>query len=122
MAGVKSRVSCRKLFWKFNLLPLASEFILCLLSYVVENLDKFKRNTDVHNLNTRRKYDLHIPNTNLTKHKKGVYYTGIKLFNNLLPTIKSLNQDTKVLKPALKDYLLTHSFYSVDDFTSVENS
>jgi hypothetical protein len=54
--------------------------------------------------------------------KKEVYYIGIKLFNNLPPTIKSLNHDIKVLKPALKDYILTHSFYSVDDFTSVENS
>jgi hypothetical protein len=63
MAGVKSGVSCRKLFRKFNMLPLASEFILCLLSFVVENLDKFQRNTDVHNLNTTRKYDLHMPNT-----------------------------------------------------------
>jgi hypothetical protein len=71
---------------------------------VVENLDKFQRNTDVHNLNTRRKYDLHMPNTNLTKYQIGVYYTGIKLLNNLPPTIKSLN-DIKVFKPALKDYL-----------------
>jgi hypothetical protein len=39
---------------------------------VVENLDKFQRNTDIHNLNTRRKYDLHMPNTNLTKYQKGV--------------------------------------------------
>jgi multidrug resistance efflux pump len=31
MAGVKSRVSGRRLLWKFNILPLASEFILCLL-------------------------------------------------------------------------------------------
>jgi hypothetical protein len=45
---------------------------------VVENLDKFQRNTDVHILNTRHKYDLHMPNTNLTKYQKGVYYTGIK--------------------------------------------
>jgi hypothetical protein len=87
---------------------------------MVENLDKFQRNTDVHNLNTRRKYDLHMPNTNLTKYQKGVYYTGIKLFNNLPPTIKSLNHVIKVFKPASKDYLLTHS-YTVDDFTSVEN-
>jgi hypothetical protein len=118
MEGVKSRFSCRKLFWKFHILPLASEFILCLLSFVVENLDKFQINTDAHNLNTRYKYDLHMPNTNLTKYQKG----GIKLFNNLPPIIKSLNHDIKVFKPALKDYLLTHSFYSVDDFTSVENS
>jgi hypothetical protein len=122
MAGVKIRVSCRKLFRKFNVLPLPSEFVLCLVSFVVENLDKFQRNTDVHNLNTRRKYDLHMPNTNLTKYKKIVYHTGIKLFNNLPPTIKSLNHDIKVFKPALKDYLLTHFFYSIDDFTSVENS
>jgi hypothetical protein len=97
MAGVKSRVSCRKLFQKLNILPLASEFILCLLSFVVENLDKFKRNTDVHNLNTRRKHDLYMPNTDLTKYQKGAYYTGIKLFSNLPPTIKSLNYDIKVL-------------------------
>jgi hypothetical protein len=95
MTGIKSRVSCRKLFWKFNILPLESEFILCLLSFVVENLDRFKRNTDVHNLNTRRKYDLRMPNMKLTKYQKGVYYTGIKLFNNLPPTIKSLNHDIK---------------------------
>jgi hypothetical protein len=88
---------------------------------VEENLDKFQRNTDVHNLNTRRKYDL-MPNMNLTKYQKGVYYTGIKLFNNLPPTITSLNHDMKVIEPALKDYLLTHSFYPMDDFTSVENS
>jgi hypothetical protein len=44
-----------------------SEFILRLLSFVVENLDKFKINTDVHSLNTRRKHDLYMPNTNLTK-------------------------------------------------------
>jgi hypothetical protein len=118
MAGV----SCRKLFWKFNVLPLASEFIFCLLSFVVENLDKFQGNTDVHILNTRRKYDLYIPNTNLTQYQKGAYYTGIKLFNNLPCTIKSLNYDIKVFKPTLRDYLLTHSFYSIDDFTSVENS
>jgi hypothetical protein len=63
-----------------------------------------------------------MPKTNLTKYQKGVYYTGIKLFNNLPPTIKSLNHDIKIFKLALKDYLLTHSIYPVDDFTSVENS
>jgi hypothetical protein len=47
-------------------------------------------------------------NTNLTKYQKGVYYTGIKLLNDL-PPIKSLNHDIKVFKPALKYYLLTHS-------------
>jgi hypothetical protein len=30
-----------------------------------------------------------MPNANVTKYKKGVYYTGIKLFNHLPPKIKS---------------------------------
>jgi hypothetical protein len=77
MAGVKSTASCRTLFQKFNILPLASEYIFCLLSFKVKNFDKFQRNTDVHSLNTRRKLDLHMPNTNLTEYQKGVYYTGI---------------------------------------------
>jgi hypothetical protein len=86
------------------------------LLFVVENLDKFQRNTDVHSLNTRRKLDLLMPHANLTKYQKGVYYMSIKLFNHLPPKIKSLNYDIKVFKPALKDYPLSHYFYSVDDF------
>jgi hypothetical protein len=43
------------------------------------------------------RYNLHVPNTNLSKYQKGVYYTGIKLFNNPPPANKSLNQDIKSL-------------------------
>jgi hypothetical protein len=91
---------------------------ILILSFVVENVEKCQRNTNVHDLNTRHKYD-HMPNANLTKYQGLVYYTGIKLFNNLPPTIKSLNHDTKVFKLVIKDYLLTHSC-SVDNFTSIE--
>jgi hypothetical protein len=42
MAGVKRRVSCRELFKKFNMLPLASAFLLSLLSFVADNMEKFK--------------------------------------------------------------------------------
>jgi len=52
------------------------------------------------------------PNVNLKKHQTGVYYPGMKVFTNLQPTIKNLN-DINILKPALKGYLLSQSFYSV---------
>jgi hypothetical protein len=42
----------------------ASEYIFSLLSNVVENLERFKGNTDVRNLNTRCKCDVHIPDAN----------------------------------------------------------
>jgi hypothetical protein len=46
-------------------------------------------------------------------------YTGIKLLNN--NAIKSLNSSIKLLKPALKQHISSHS-YCADEFTSTENS
>jgi hypothetical protein len=96
MAGTKGRASCRELFKKFNILPLASEFLLS-LSFVMDNFETFQTNSDIHNISTRYRYNLHVPNTNLSKYQKRVYYSGIKLFSNLPPTIKSLNHDIKNL-------------------------
>jgi hypothetical protein len=45
MAGAKRRASCRELFKKFNILPLASEFLLSILSFVVDNMEKFQTNS-----------------------------------------------------------------------------
>jgi hypothetical protein len=68
MAGVKRRVSCRELFKKFNILPLASEFLLSLLSFVVDNREKFQTNSDIHSINTRPKQDLHQLSADLTSY------------------------------------------------------
>jgi hypothetical protein len=48
MTGAKRRVSCRELFKKFNILPLANEFLLSLLSFIVGNMEKFQTNSDIH--------------------------------------------------------------------------
>jgi hypothetical protein len=122
MANTKRRASCRELFKKCNILPLASEFLLSLLSFVVDNLETFQTNSDIRSVSTRYRYNLHVPNTNLSKYQKGVYYSGIKLFNNLPPSIQSLSHDITKFKPALKQYLLSHSSYSVEEFTLAKNS
>jgi hypothetical protein len=57
MAGFKRIVSCRELLKKFNILPLASEFLLSLQSFVVDNMEKFQTNSDIHTINTRHKHD-----------------------------------------------------------------
>jgi hypothetical protein len=44
-----------------NALSLASEFMLNLLSSVVENLKEFERNLDVLSLNTRHLYGVTFP-------------------------------------------------------------
>jgi hypothetical protein len=95
MAGTKRRASCREFFKKFNILPLASKFLLSLLSFVVDNIQKCQSNSDIHNMSTIYRYNFHVPNTNLSEYQKGIYYTGIKLFNNFTPTIKGTNHDFK---------------------------
>jgi len=44
-----------------NVLSLASEFMLNLLSSVVENMKEFERKIDVLNLNTRHSYGMTFP-------------------------------------------------------------
>jgi hypothetical protein len=46
-------------------------------------------------------------------YQKGVYYSGIKIFNTLPKVIKGISSKPKRLKIALKHYLLTQSFYSL---------
>jgi cytochrome c oxidase subunit IV len=50
MADTKRRASCRELFTKFNILALASEFLLSTLSFVVDNFETFQTNSDIHNI------------------------------------------------------------------------
>jgi hypothetical protein len=70
-------------------------------------------------MNTRQKYNFHLPSSNLSLYQKGVYFTGIKVYNNLPQSIKNLSNDTKEFKSALKNYLHAHSFYSVDEYLNV---
>jgi hypothetical protein len=70
-------------------------------------------------MNTRQKYNFHLPSSNLSLNQKGVYFTGIKVFNNLPQSIKNLSNDTKQFKSALENYLHAHSFYSIDEYFNV---
>jgi hypothetical protein len=70
-------------------------------------------------MNTRQKYNFHLPSSNLSLYQKGVYFTGIKVNNNLPQSIKNLSNDTKQFKSELKNYLHAHSFYSIDEYLNV---
>jgi len=110
--------SCRNLFTKLNILPLQSQYIFSLLIFVVKNKDLFKTNSDVHSFSTRAHYDLHIPPANLTVFQNGAWYSGIKIYNYLPPTIKQLSNDISIFKPALKIFLYSNSFYTLEEYYS----
>ena len=108
--------SCRELFKKLNILLLHSQHILSLLLFVVKNINMFKSNSVVHSINTRHCSDLYLPSAHLSKVQRGVYHTGIKVFNCLPPRIKSVSSDVRKFKSALKRFLLESSFYIIQEY------
>jgi hypothetical protein len=57
--------------------------------FVVQNKKLFLTNDENHNIDTRQRNNLYLPQANLTIYQEGAYYLGIKFFNNLLLEIKN---------------------------------
>ena len=89
------RESCRHLFWQLQILTLPSQYIFSLLVFVTKHRDPFLCNSEIHDLNTRYQYNLHLPNTNPSLVQKEVLYSGSKIYSNLPTHIKSLSNDLK---------------------------
>jgi hypothetical protein len=98
--------------------PLQSQYILSLLLFIVVNGDYFKVNSEIHNINTRNKQNLHLPISNLSVYQKRTYYSRVKMFNSLPSQIKDLSHNGKQFKRALKNFLYFHSFYTLDEYFS----
>jgi hypothetical protein len=94
MEGCGNRVLCRNLFTKLQILPLTSQYMLSLLMFVVQN-KFFLTNNENHNLDTRHRSHLYLPEANLTIYQKGAYYSGIKIFNNLPLEVKNVAGNQK---------------------------
>ena len=114
--------SCRGLFKELKVLTLTSQYIFSLLSFVIENESYFATNNVYHKFNTRHKNDVHLPQASLTMYQRGVYYSGVKLFNSLPANIKDTSEDPRKFKIALKHYLLAHSFYDLEEFHNAQNT
>ena len=116
MMGYRNRVSCRSLFKRLEILPLASQYILLLMLFVVKNKHFFILNSENHAKGTRQLNYLYYPITNLTAYQKGVHYMGIKIFNNLPTYIKDISNNVKKFENCLKRFLHIHSFYSLVEY------
>jgi hypothetical protein len=79
--GRSNRETCRNLFKELNILPLKSQYILSLLTFVSNNKEQYSTNSEIHNINTRHTSNLRLSRTHLNIYKKGVYYSGIQIFN-----------------------------------------
>jgi hypothetical protein len=109
MIDYKSRVSCRNLFRRLEILPLLSQYILSLMRFVVKS-KKFYLNSENYTKSTRQFNNFYQPVTNFTIYRRGVHYMGIKIFNNLPPYIKDISNNNRKFEICLKRFLLIHSF------------
>ena len=116
MSGVGPRPSCRSLFRKLDILPVACQYILSLLLFIVDNQKNFLTNAYVHGLDTKNKNHLYLPVAILSCVQKGVSYVGVKLFNSFPSNIQSYRNDSKSFNNKLYRHLIIYSFYSIMEF------
>ena len=76
--------SCQQLLKELNILPTQSEYIFSITLFDIKNKDQFLFNSQGHKINTRQTSNLYLPSTNLAVFQKGVYYTGIKIYQQPL--------------------------------------
>ena len=70
LEGCENRVSSRNLFKKFEILPLILQYILSLLMFVIQNKTYVQTNNETHNIDTRHRNNLYLPQANLTIYQK----------------------------------------------------
>jgi hypothetical protein len=122
MADSNSMASCTNLFRKLEIVPLASQYILSLTLFVVNNKNYSILNSEKHNIRTRHITNFYQPISNFAVYQKGVYYIGITVYNNIPPRIKEESHNPKKFKTCLKHFLHIHYFYSIEEYFQYKTS
>ena len=60
--------------------------------------------------------NFHQPAPYSTGFKHGIYYSGVKIYNNLPSHIKQLSDDPRSFELELKEFLYHHSYYSLEEY------
>jgi len=116
MMGCRRLASCRNLFKNLKILTLISQYIFCIVMFVIKHKHQFTLNSEIHNINTRQHLNLHQPSPNLTGSIHGIHYSGVRIYNNLPFCIKQLSDDPRTFERKFKNVLCIHSFYSLEEY------
>jgi len=116
MTGSGRRASCKSLFQELGILTIASQYILSLMEFLLQNKEMFASNIEIHSINTRNNLKLHKPISNLTICQRGVYNMCIRIFNKLPTCIANLVGSKRKFFFTLRKYLVDKSLYSVEEF------
>ena len=103
---------CQPLFRSLCIMPLPSLYIYSCLLEIHSNKDSFDTYSDFHDYNTRASNLLKPQRLRLTRSVKNSL--NLNLFNTLPPHVKQLNYNK--FKNTIKQFILRHCFYSVDEY------
>jgi hypothetical protein len=115
MCNVTKQISCRDLFRLLGILPLPCLYIYEMVCWMKYRQDKPDCNTDIHKHHTRHKTDFHLQFTRTNIAKSNGTNMGITLYNKLPSYLKKIARKHK-FKSSLKQFLLLHVFYSVEEY------
>jgi hypothetical protein len=88
----------QKLFKELKILTFSSQYILSLLLFVVNNRDYFVSNGVYHNINTRQKNYLHLPQVSLAMYQMGVIVQASKSLTVFPRQLRTSPTNLKSLK------------------------
>jgi hypothetical protein len=71
MMGARPGVTCRDFFKILKLLPLTSQYIYSWALFVSRNMNKFRANSDIHDMNTRNRSYIFQQTVNLAMYQNG---------------------------------------------------
>jgi len=87
--------------------------------FVIKSKEIISPNSDIRDKNTHYNLNLHFPSTNLKLVQRGVFYSGVKIFNHLPTRIKCHFRETKRFKNKLRSFLMEYSLYSIDEYFKI---
>jgi len=111
MLRLGPRSSCRKGFKKLDVLRVPCLYIHALMLFAVKNFNIYQTNSSVHGMNTRQQNKMHIPSVRLSSIQKGVYYSTVKIFNQLPQNILKFFNIIHTFKTLLRDYYYYYYYY-----------
>jgi len=106
---------CKPIFSQLGILTVHSQFILStLLLLKSSTVPEQNQRAGQHNHNLRNRHDINIPRCRLKKTLENNPVLAYRLYNKLPAGIRNL--DIKSIKKELNGWLLSRSFYSIDEF------
>jgi hypothetical protein len=99
------RSSCKEGFKSMGILTVPCLYIYALMMFVVRIHYIYQTNNVIHNINTRQQEKLNASSVRLSLIQRGVLYSSIIIYNNLLQNIKILKGNVNICRQTLKNFL-----------------